>query len=183
MTFDKGWIGVRWRASDPNGDSLEAKLEIRGVEEREWKPLKDKVKESRYSWDATGLADGRYRLRVTVTDAGDNYPAQGLSAAAESDEFVIDNTPPQVEGLTARVEGTRISIRFKASDAIAALQSAEYSINGGEWIAAPPTTRMTDSLAHDYVVDAEKPAASEITVAVKVTDENDNVTVRKVTVK
>jgi len=182
MNFDKGWMGARWRAQDANGDTLESKVEIRGADEREWKLMKDKLKEARYGWDATGLADGRYKLRVTVTDAVDNYPGQGLSTQMESEEFVIDNTPPQVDGLTARVEGNKILVSFKATDVLTPLQFAEFSINGGEWIAAQPTTRITDSLSHDYSVEADKPAGSEYTVAVKVADENDNVTVRKVTV-
>lgn len=183
MNFEKGWIGARWRATDLNGDTLESRLEIRGAGEREWKPLKDKLKEARYSWDSTAFSDGRYRLRVTVNDAIDNYPGQALSASAESDEFLIDNTPPQIDSLSARVEGSRIVIRFHASDALSPLQSAEFSVNGGEWIAAPPSTRITDSLAHDYSAEAVKGESTEYVIAVKVLDERDNVSVRKVLIR
>lgn len=180
MSYDKGWIGARWRATDLNGDTLQSKLEIRGAGETQWKPLKDHLKEARYSWDSTSFADGRYRLRVTVDDSIDNYPGQQLSAASESDEFLIDNTPPVIEGLTARVEGSKIVIRFRAADALTPLQSAEYSVNGGDWIAVPPSTRITDSLAHDYSAETVKGAGTEYTIAVKVLDERDNVSVQKV---
>lgn len=180
VNFDKGWMGARWRASDANGDTLEYKVEIRGVEEREWKLLKDELKESRFSFDGTGFADGRYLLRVTANDETDNYPGQGLQARIETEEFVIDNTAPEVTGLAARVDGSKLMISFKAADAISALQYAEFSVNGGEWISARPTTGMTDSLVHEYAVETAKPAGTEFTVAVKVADENDNVTVRKV---
>ncbi len=183
MNYDKGWIGARWKASDLNGDTLEYKLEYRGVEEREWKLLKDHVKENRYSWDATSFADGRYRLRVTVSDAPDNYDSVALTATSESEPFLIDNTPPQIEGLTAKAEGGKLVIRFRAADALSELDSAEYSVNGSEWKAARPTTGMTDSQAHDYVVEAPLPTGSEWTVAVKVQDENDNVAVRKITLR
>ncbi len=183
VNFEKGWMGARWRASDANGDTLEYKVEIRGVEEREWKLLKDELSESRFSWDATGFADGRYLLRVTADDQTDNYPGQGLQARIETEEFVIDNTPPEVAGLAARVEGGRLLVTFKATDLLTALQYAEFSVNGSEWIAAQPTTRITDSLSHEYSVGTAKPAGTEFTVAVKVGDESDNVTVRKVTVR
>jgi hypothetical protein len=181
MNYDKGWIGARWKASDLNGDTLEFKIEYRGVEEREWKLLKEHVKENRYSWDATSFADGRYRLRVTASDAPDNYDSVALTAAIESEPFLINNTPPQIEGLTAKAEGGKLVIRFRAVDALSELDSAEYSVNGSEWKAARPTTGMTDSQAHDYVVEAELPKGSEWTVAVKVEDENDNVAVKKIT--
>lgn len=183
VNAEKGWMGARWRASDANGDTLEYKVEIRGVEEREWKPLKDELKESRFSFDTAGFADGRYLLRITATDQTDNYPGQGLQARIESEKFVIDNTPPELAALAARVNGNKLTINFKAADALHALQYAEFSVNGGEWIAAQPTTRMTDSLAHEYAVETTKPTGTEFTVAVRVADENDNVAVRKVVVR
>ncbi|MBI4891167.1 MAG: hypothetical protein HY821_11125 [Acidobacteria bacterium] len=183
MTGEAGYQGARWRATDLNGDSLLSKVEIRGEGEQQWKLLKEKLKDARYSWDTSTFADGRYRLRVTVSDEEDNYPGQGLTASTESDEFLIDNTPPQIDNLTARIEGNRILIRFHAADALSQLQSAEYSLNGSEWIAVPPTTGITDSPAHDYAVDAPKDAASEFTIAVRVYDERDNVSVRKVTIR
>lgn len=183
MNFEKGWIGARWRATDSNGDTLESKVEIRGAGEQQWKPLKDKLKDARFSWDSAAFADGRYRLRVTVNDATDNYPGQELSASAESDDFIIDNTPPQIDGLTARIEGSKLVIRFHAADALTPLQSAEFSVNGGDWISAQPTTRITDSLAHDYSAETVKGEGTEYTIAVKVLDERDNVSVRKVSLR
>jgi sugar lactone lactonase YvrE len=183
MNYDKGWRGARWKASDQNGDTLRFKVEIRGVEEKEWKPLKDDLAENRFSWDSTGFADGRYVLRVTASDAPDNYPGQALTCVAESDPFVIDNTPPAVSGLTARIESGKIVLRLHAADSLTPLFSAEYSLDGGPWTAIRPSTGMTDSLAHDYHAEIEKPAGSESAVAVKVTDSDDNVTVQKVIVR
>jgi hypothetical protein len=183
LTYEKGWIGARWRATDANGDNPQYKLEIRGVEEREWKPLKDKIAQSHYSFDTSGFADGMYVLRLTATDQPDNYPGEGLESRMESEPFLIDNTPPEISGLAAAIEGSRIRIRFRAADKWSALQSAEYSINGGEWIAVPPTTRITDSPAHDYEAVAEKPAGSEFTIAVKVFDERDNAAAQKVVLR
>jgi hypothetical protein len=57
------------------------------------------------------------------------------------------------------------------------------SINGGDWIAVKPSTRMTDSLNHEYAAETEKPAADDITVAVRVYDEHDNVAVRKTVIR
>ena len=180
MNYEKGWLGVRWRALDPNNDGLGARLEIRGEGEREWKLLKDELRESRYSWDGAALPDGRYRLRLTLSDKPDNYPGRELSAQMESDDFLIDNTPPEIENLSARVEGSDLLVRFRVRDALSALQYAEVSVNGGPWTDAEPSTRITDSLQHDYEVKLPKGAGSEFVIAVRAADERDNVAVRKV---
>lgn len=183
MTYDKGWIGARWKASDANGDSLQYKIEYRGEQESEWKLLKDLVKENRYCWDATSFADGRYRLRVTATDLPDNYPAVALTSSIESESFVIDNAPPRIEGLSAKSEGGKLVIRFHAADALSDLDSSEFSVNGAEWKPARPVTGMTDSGSLDYLVETALPSGTEWTVAVRVTDENDNVAVGKIVVR
>lgn len=183
MSYDKGWIGARWKASDLNGDALEYKVEYRGEQEHEWKLLKDHVNENRVSWDATSFADGRYLLRVTATDLPDNYPDVALTAASESEPFVIDNTPPRIEGLSAKSENGKLVIRFHAADALSDLDSAEYSVNGGDWKAARPATGMTDAASLDYVVEAPLPKGSEWTVAVRVSDANDNVEAAKIVVR
>src|SRR4029077_19951182 len=84
MQFAKGFIGARWTAADPNGDSLFYTLEIRGVNEAEWKPLKDRVAEKYYSWDSTAFPDGEYRIRVTASDAPSNPPGEALTSRLES---------------------------------------------------------------------------------------------------
>ena len=183
MNYDKGSIGARWKASDLNGDALEYKIEYRGEQEREWKLLKDEVKENRFNWDTTSFADGRYLLRVTATDLPDNYPAVALTATIESEPFVIDNTPPRIEGLAAKSEAGKLVIRFHAVDAMSDLDSAEFSVNGGDWKPARPATGITDSAALDYVVEAALPPGAEWTVAVRVTDGNDNVAVSKIVVQ
>jgi hypothetical protein len=179
VSYAKGWAAARWKASDANGDLMKYKVEIRGVGEKEWKLLKDDTGENRVSWDTTGWSDGLYVLRVTASDADDNYPGQGLSSQAESEPFPIDNAPPKIESLTARVEGDKIVVRFTAVDALTPLASAECSVNGGEWVAVMPTTRITDSQRHDYAGEMKKPAGADFTVAVKVSDEHDNVAVHK----
>ncbi len=182
LNYAKGYVGARWKASDDNGDTLLFKVEIRGVAETEWKPLRDKSKDRFLSWDSTAFPDGEYVLRVTATDAPSNPPAQALTASAVSDPFLIDNTPPRIAGLRASQSGAKVEVRWKATDGLSTLDKAEFSVNGSDWTVVEPTTRLSDSKEHDYVLSLDK-AAGELTVAVRVTDENDNVAVEKVVVR
>ncbi len=187
LNYAKGHIGARWLTRDENGDTLTFKVEIRGVQETEWKLIKDKLRDRFVSWDTAAYADGEYMLRVTANDGASNTPADTLTAVRESDTFLIDNTAPRISGLTARAAsgGSKIDIAFEAKDSQSVIAKAEYSINGGDWIVAEPSTRLSDSseLAYKFAVDKPHGAGSEFTIAVRVTDEFDNQSVEKTVVK
>ena len=161
LNYAKGFIGARWLAHDENGDSLVYKVEIRGSGESEWKLLKDKIRDKEYSWDSTAFPDGEYELRVTVSDAPGNPPAEALSSSLVSDPFLIDNTPPEITGLTATANGPHIDVRWRAHDARNIIDHAEYSVNGGDWVVAEPVTRLSDSPEEEYhlVIDRAAPAS------------------------
>jgi hypothetical protein len=183
MQYDKGQIGARWLASDENGDDLLYKVEIRGAQETEWRLLKDKVKERHLSWDSTAFPDGEYRVRVTATDLPDNPPGQELSAQLIGPPFLIDNSPPEIAGLAANRSGGKLEARWKAKDAHSCLQQAEYSLDGGDWLVVEPTTKVSDSQEHDYVLTLSGLAAGEHSLAVRVSDDYDNQTVAKAVVR
>ncbi|MGA2194435.1 MAG: hypothetical protein ABSH40_04125 [Bryobacteraceae bacterium] len=182
MQFAKGYLGARWLAIDPNGDNMVYRVEIRGAAESQWKLLKDKVTEKYVSWDSTAFPDGEYRLRVTASDAPSNPPAEALTGQMESDPFWIDNTPPKIAGLAATRAGGKLEVRWHAADAINNIAKAEYSLDGGEWAVAAPVTRLSDSLELDYVLGLDA-GPGEHTIAVRVSDANDNMAVEKVVVK
>jgi len=175
LTWAKGQIGARWLAEDDNADILEYKIEIRGTNEQTWKLLRDKVRESYLSWDSTAYADGKYALRITATDAPSNPPAEALAAVRESDPLLIDNTPPEITW-------TGVA-QFHAKDALSILGKAEYSINGGDWVVVQPTTRLSDSLEHDYRITLSARPAGEVTLAVRVEDAYGNQAVAKTVLK
>jgi sugar lactone lactonase YvrE len=181
LTWAKGQVGVRWLANDENGDTLQFKVEIRGVNETDWKLLRDKVREHYFSWDSTAFPDGKYVVRVTASDEPSNPPDQALKSSRESDPFTIDNTPPEVTCCMI-VGSTGLSVQFRAKDALSTLSKAEYSVNGGEWVIVEPTTRLTDSSEHEYRITLPRPQ-SETTLAVRVSDEFENQAVAKTIIK
>ena len=182
MQLAKGYMGARWVANDPNGDSMVYTVEIRGTKETEWKLLKSKINEKYFSWDTTAFPDGEYRLRITASDEPSNPPAEALTARLVSDPFLIDNTPPQITGLTAVRNGNQIRVRWHAADALNDVAKAEYSLDGGEWTVAAPVTKLSDSPALDYDVTLEG-GPGEHTVAVRVADDYDNQATEKAVVK
>jgi hypothetical protein len=182
VQYDKGSAGARWAVSDANGDEMAYQVEIRGVGERDWKLLKDKVNEKHLTWDSTAYPDGEYVLRVTASDLPANPPDQALTAQLESERFTIDNTPPEIAGLTGARTGGKLNVKWRARDARSVVSLAEYSVNGGEWVVVNPSTRLSDAPELDYSLALDAPAG-EATIAVRVTDELDNQSVQKVVVR
>ncbi len=183
MQYAKGSLGVRWLANDPNSDDLVFKLEIRGVQEQEWKLLRDKLKERSYSWESNTFPDGEYIVRVTASDSPDNPPDQALSVTIVSERFMIDNTAPRITALTGTRAGSKLSVHWRAADERSVISKAEYSLNGSEWIVVQPTTRLSDAPELQYDLAIEASGAGERTIAIRVTDEYDNQSVEKVIVR
>ena len=182
MQAAKGYVGARWLASDPNGDSLVYTVEIRGANETQWKPLKDKLAEKYLSWDSTAFPDGEYLLRLTASDAPGNPPSEALTARMESDPFIIDNTPPKITALTAARNGAKLEVRWHAADALNNISQSEYSLDGGDWTVAAPVTKLSDSPDLDYALTLDAPPG-EHTIAVRVKDDYDNEAAEKTVVK
>jgi len=182
LQLAKGWIGARWLASDPNGDSMTYTVEIRGEAETEWKPLKQKLAEKYFSWDSTAFPDGDYRVRITASDAPSNPPTDSLTGELVSDVFTIDNTPPRITGLAATRNGGKLEVRWHAADALSNIAKAEYSVDGGDWTAAAPVTKLSDSLELDYSLTIDA-APGEHTVAIRVEDDCANQAADKVVVR
>jgi sugar lactone lactonase YvrE len=175
MTYQKGALGVRWMASDENGDSLIYTVEIRGAKEKSWKPLRDRVHEKYFSFDSTAFADGEYVIRITASDALSNTPEETLTTQEESDPFTIDNTPPAISHL----EAAGNAVKWHAADALNTIVKAEYSLDGGDWTVVDPVGQLSDSQELDYALTLKNLAPGEHTVAVRVSDANDNTAVEK----
>jgi hypothetical protein len=179
MNYAKGYIGARWLARDTNGDALTSLIEIRSAKESGWKKLKDDVRERQFTFDSTAFPDGEYLVRVTINDKLDNPPATALSATLTSEPFLIDNTPPAIESLAVLPRAGAAEARWRARDAWTDIRKAEYSLDGGDWIVVLPTTGISDSKSHDYVLAIGKLASGEHSLAIRVTDAQDNTQVEK----
>ncbi|HEY8715490.1 MAG TPA: hypothetical protein VIM00_08910, partial [Candidatus Acidoferrum sp.] len=177
----KGYATVLWTAHDENDDELRYAVYYRGENEQDWKLLKDKLEQKFYSWDTTSFADGAYYLKVVVSDAASNPPANALMAEHISERFEVDNTPPVIEHLEAAVahgssgSSTAIAVRFTARDANSSIERAQYSLDGGDWTLLAPAGSISDAPEEKYEFTLESAAPGEHTIAVRAYDRFENV--------
>ena len=183
VTRENGHIGARWAARDANQDKLTYRLEIRGESESEWKVLDDELESDYHSWDSTAFADGRYRVRVTASDRLSNPHGQAQTDSRTSEPFLIDNSAPALSNLSAERVGTRLRVQLDAADDASKIRRAEYSIDGGEWTAVIPTTRLFDSGSLSFDFETAEVDGSEHTVAVRIRDSRGNVAAGKAVVR
>ena len=191
-TKDRTAVTVRWAAHDDNGDMLVYSLYLRGDGEAEWWPLKKKIKEQAYSFDATLIPDGGYRVKVVASDAPSHSPGDALSGEKISDRFIIDTTPPAVTNLKATEQAVpcaglncarKFAVTFDAEDAASPIARAEYSVDAGPWQTIDPTGQMSDSKREHYEfqlsLEADTHTDGEHLITVRAYDRYENVGVAK----
>ena len=179
-TLQKGYQTVLWSAHDDNDDDLRYAVYFRGENEREWKLLKENLEQKFYSWDTTTLPDGAYYVKIVATDAPSNPPASAHKTERESERFEVDNTPPVIENISVdAVASGKMSggypASFTARDATSAIERAQYSVDGGDWILVAPSTSISDALVEQYNFGLPTLPSGEHTVAVRAYDRFENV--------
>ena len=189
---DRNSIAVKWKAHDENGDQLMYSVYYRGDGETRWKVLRDVVYERYVNLDSDMFPDGGYSIRVVASDAPSRPAGDTLTGEAISARFEVDNTPPRVEGLAAKVDGDKVHVSFHAVDTFSVIDQAEYSIDAGDWQQIEPVGQIADSKneAYDFTIpvpvntaaDGSTGTAGEHTIIVRAYDRFDNVGTGKVTV-
>ena len=147
---DRDAISLKWSAHDDNDDQLVYSIYYRGDGESRWLLLKDGITDKFYSFDAGLLPDGGYAIKVVASDAPSHSPGDALSSDKESGRFEVDTTPPQIENLTASMQGGQIHVTFHATDGFSPIKRAEYSVDAGDWQFIEPVDQISDNKAENY---------------------------------
>ncbi|HLL88588.1 MAG TPA: hypothetical protein VK324_04740, partial [Tepidisphaeraceae bacterium] len=159
---------ITWEASDPNADALQYAVSFRPLATAgPWVLLKDKLKETTYTWDTQSVADGRYQLRVVASDNAANPDGQGKTATRISDPVLVDNTPPLLSDVTTTVNGRDVRVELRAGDRNGIVSGAEYAVDSSQdWQAIAASDKLYDSPdeAASFVAKGLPPGAHVIAV-------------------
>lgn len=189
---DRTAVTVRWSAHDEDGDKLSYSVYLRGDGESTWWPLKKRITETAFSFDATQVPDGGYEVKVVASDAPSEPPGEALTGSKISDRFIIDTTPPTVSALNATAEAAacdhapcapRVHVIFDATDGISPIARAQYSVDAGAWQFVAPVGGLSDAKHehYDFVVPSPMLDAnvSQHLITVRVYDRYGNVGLAK----
>ena len=172
---------IKWKAKDPNGDSLEYSVHFRGAGEQNWKLLEEELSGTSLPINTESFPDGTYFVRVVATDLPDNPTNIVLSDEKVSDPFDIDNTPPMVSELETTDAGSgRYVVSGRVEDAASYVKKIQYSIDADDWRLVFPADNILDSRMESFAFPTEPLKAGEHTIVIKATDAAGNVGMAKI---
>ena len=169
--YEAGVRTFTWTAADPDGDRLRYRIDVRLERDTFWFPLAAQLTAPYFSWDARATPDGRYRVRLTASDAMDNAEGEGLTHTETSRVFVVDNSRPSVGQWSVESRGNARLVEFTAIDPGGAVAAVEIAVGDGDWRPLYPEDGVADSETERFRVDLGREAAElPSTVRVRVID-------------
>lgn len=174
--FQRGARSFQWQAEDRNGDTLEYAIYYRPLNETTFRLLRDKLRENFFTIDGATLADGRYIIKITASDAPDNPAGQALSGERLSEPVDVDNSPPVVRAIgQPQVSPSGIRIVFEVEEATGKVKKADLSVDGAAWSPIFPDDGIADSGRERYSLELPITAVGEHTISLRVFDTSGNV--------
>jgi hypothetical protein len=150
---------VTWTLGDADDDELRSTFSIRQAGTENWLDLAVNTPDSYAQFDTAHLADGVYFTRLVATEQAPRAFADRLSATFETDDLVIDKTPPVLgETKISRSAGS-LSISVAGRDSVSLLLGVEFIFNNGYRAeATQPDDGIRDSRAETFTlrVDPDK---------------------------
>lgn len=172
---------VLWTVTDPDGDNLVCTFSLRREGETEWTDLAVNTRDPYAQFETTHLSDGVYFTRLVATETDPRLKADRLSATFETDDLVIDHTPPQITEASAQRAGDRILVRVHGRDALSLLDGLEVVFNNGvREQTEQPVDGVRDSRDETFLLDLPvSRVAGATSVEVSLYDAAGNSTARR----
>jgi hypothetical protein len=166
---------IAWEAEDANGDTLQYSLYFRSGSKSPWILLKEKLTDTHFDWDTRTVADGRYEVKVVVSDQPSNPPHEGKTGTRVSNPVVIDNTPPVLGDVKSTVKGTAVTVAAKAVDRTSIVAAIDYAVDSNsDWQMVLPSNKMFDSPEESVEFTVKGLSAGTHQITLRATDAKGN---------
>lgn len=120
-----------WTVIDPDGDNLLYTFSIRRDGDPAWTDIAVDSRDSFVQFDTLHLKEGTWFTRLVAKETAPRPVADRLSVEFQTDDMVVDHTPPEIEEATVRRDGASVSVRVRGKDALSLLAGAEFTFNNG----------------------------------------------------
>jgi hypothetical protein len=167
-----------WKASDPNGDQLRYNISLRRIGSPYWIQLEKDFTPMMMTWDPRSVPDGKYEIKVVASDKLANPVGMGLIEARVSNPFVVDNTPPVIKNLSAKLTAPgKLLIQADLSDEWTEISNGWILVNASKnWQYVAPANELYDNKNERIeTIIPVKPVNGPILLSIKVADRAGNI--------
>lgn len=157
-------VELSWKVDNPDKDELRYRLWYSplgmGLGAGQWYPLLEPGQvwtKTSYTWNTADLPEGKYRVRIELSDELANAPARTKRHQLESHVIVVDNTAPVIQNLV--VNGRRATL--KVADGVGPIARLEVAVAGtDEWFPFEPVDGVFDDPVETFDLDLSAVAPS-----------------------
>jgi hypothetical protein len=143
-----------WTVNDSDGDNLLYTFSIRREGDPTWTDLSVDSPEAFVQFETLHLKEGTWFTRLVAKQAAPRPQAERLSVEFETDDLIIDHTPPAIEETSVKRAGGNLVVSIRGKDALSILDSAEFSFNNGEHdIVEQPADGILDGMEETFVLE------------------------------
>ncbi len=176
---------IYWNLTDPDGDALAYTFSIRSAILDTWTDVAVSIRDSFVQFDVSHLEDGLYATRLSATELAPRPAGDRLIVSFETDDFVVDKTPPSIGEVKMTHEADALTVHVPARDATSLLEQAEFTFNNGyREVVTQPSDGIRDSRAETFALRAPHVKIVGATaVEIVVTDNLGNNAARRVELK
>ncbi|PTX94433.1 hypothetical protein [Opitutus sp. ER46] len=174
---------VFWNVTDPDTDNFTCTFSLRRDGETTWTDIVTNTRDSYAQFDVSHLPDGLYFTRLVVTETAPRPTAERLTHTFETDDLVVDHTPPEMLEATARRNGDTIIITVHGRDALSLLDGIQANFsNGVQETVQHPIDGVRDGREETFTYEVPVARVSNATsVEVTLFDSLGNTTSRRLT--
>jgi hypothetical protein len=145
---------VFWTVNDPDGDNLLYTFSIRHDGDAAWTDLAVDSRDSYVQFDTLHLQEGTWFTRLVARQAAPRPEAERLSVTFETDDLVVDHTPPVIEEASVKRDAGTLVVTIRGKDALSLLDSAEFTFNNGvHEVVEQPADGILDGMEETFVLE------------------------------
>jgi hypothetical protein len=172
-----------WTVNDADGDNLAYTFSLRREGDPAWTDLLVDGREAYTQFDTLHLPEGTYFTRLVAREIAPRTAADRLTVSFETDNLIVDHTPPQILEATARRDGDRVIITVHGRDALSLLDSLEVVFNNGvREVVEQPADGVLDGREETFVLEERLGKIAGATSAeITLYDSADNGATRRLT--
>jgi hypothetical protein len=177
-----GALQISYKAEDDNSDKLIYKIDFRQTGWDNWIEIEDSIEEQQYIWDTRTVEDGRYEIKVIANDRKSNSEQTALTASRVSDQFVVDNTAPELEKISfSSSDSSSVLISLTVTDNLSVITNLEYTIDSSkDWMSSVPEDIVFDTTKESFEIKIDNLKRGKHILSLKMTDAAGNTSYKNI---